>query len=254
MFLTLKISSVVFAFEIQNTEKSFDVAFYEAGYFYSKGEGIDKDVIEELKKRGNYLFNYIELPLKRLWHNLENGTLPISVSGLSEPKRDKYVWFIPYIAQRSIVITTNKKFISPNVINSVRNAKVGVWNGFLLESYYENILRKVELNKGVVKVIRLNSLFKMLVEGERFDLIITIPVFFRKALKEIRPSSPIYFYDWNMDQKPSLYGIVLSKKYFSRNEFNRMKKIVEKMKSDGTLKRIFSKYLSKDEVQKSLDF
>jgi ABC-type amino acid transport substrate-binding protein len=60
--------------------------------------------------------------------------------------------------------------------------------------------------------------------------------------------------DWDKSENTVIHGLVLSKKFYDEDEYQKISDIIDEMKNDGTLKKIFSKYLSEEEVEEALKF
>ncbi len=237
------------------TGKTHDVAFYEAGYLYANGQGIDKDVVDEIKNRGGFSFNYVVLPRARIWKELEAGKLPLSVSGLQTPERDKFAYFIPYIVQNNKALVTNAKYSSPASILNDKGARVAVVRGFKHGEFFDGLVAKVRANGGVSEVPSIHNLFLMIQSGDRVDMIISQPAFYSKELKDLGIESNVTVHDWDGNSKnPIVLGLILGKAHFSEPEVAKIRDIIKAMKQDGTLKKIFSKYLSKKDVDDAMNF
>lgn len=234
-------------------QKSLDVAFYEGGYFYSNGVGIDKDVVDEIKNRGGYSFNYLERPRVRIWKELEAGSLPMSVSGIQNPERDKFAYFIPYIAQKNKALVIGNKYTTPEKLVADKAARIAVVRGFKHGEFFDQIVEKVRANGGVTEVPTIHNLFLMLNSGDRVDMIISQPAFF-KEMRDMGIESRVSVYDWDTASRPIVLGLILAKAHFSEDDVKDMKKFVDAMRKDGTLKKIFSKYLSSKDVEDALNF
>ena len=232
----------------------YTVAFYEAGYLYSHGVGIDKDVIEELKIRGGYHFNYVERPRARIWKELKQGTLPISVSGLRTTERDAFAFFIPYIAQKNIALVIDAKYATADSLLQDAEATAAVVRGFKHGEYYDDLLDQLRDRGRVNEVLTAHNLFLMLKAGNRVDLIISQPVFYAKELNELGLNDSVIVHDWEPEQPPTGLGLILSKTHFSEQAYLEMKGLIDEMKADGTLRNIFLKYLPPQQTEQALDF
>lgn len=238
------------------TDRTLEVAFYEAGYLYSNGVGIDRDVIDEIKNRGDYSFRYTEMPRVRIWKELAESRLAMSVSGIQNPERDKFAHFIPYIVQNNKAIVSNAKYASPESILNDRNARIAVVRGFKHGPFFDEILDKFRANGGdIVEVPTIHNLFLMLNAGNRVEMIISQPAIYAKELKDLGMASKVVIHDWDSPaKKPTILGLILSKAHFSEAEVAEMRKIVDAMRKDGTMAKIFAKYLSRNDVEDALNF
>jgi polar amino acid transport system substrate-binding protein len=235
-------------------DQTLSLAFYEAGHLYSNGMGIDKDVVDEVKNRGGYSFDYIERPRARIWKGLKEGALAMTVSGIQNAERDEFAYFIPYIAQKNMALVTNPRYQSLEDVFNDRNARIAVVRGFKHGDTYDRLIEQIGRNGGVNEVPTVRNLFLMLNAGNRVDLIISLPVFYNKELEEMGLDTHLTIRDWAPHTSPIVHSLVLSKKFFSEEESLVMATIVQEMRDDGTLRRIFSKYLMGKELEDALNF
>ncbi|MBB1518124.1 substrate-binding periplasmic protein [Aquipseudomonas guryensis] len=235
-------------------DNTYTVAFYEAGYLYSNGAGIDKDVVDELKKRGGYSFDYVERPRARIWKELEQGSLPMSVSGLRTAERDAFAFFIPYIAQKNMALVTDARYATADSLLQDAEATAAVVRGFKHGEYFDDLLDQLRAQGRVNEVLTAHNLFLMLKAGNRVDLIISQPVFYAKELNELGLNDSVIVHDWKPEQPPTGLGLILSKAHFSEQAYLEMKGLIDEMKADGTLRGIFLKYLPPQQTEQALDF
>jgi polar amino acid transport system substrate-binding protein len=60
--------------------------------------------------------------------------------------------------------------------------------------------------------------------------------------------------DWTLGEKGLPHGLIMSRRRFSDAEVARWQALLNAMRADGTLKRIFTQYLPPDEAGKMLDY
>ncbi len=234
-------------------ERTLSLAFYEAGYLYSNGQGIDKDVVDEVKNRGGYSIDYIERPRARIWKELKEGTLAMTVSGIQNAERDTFAYFIPYIAQKNMALVINPAYQHIEQVLQSRNARIAVVRGFKHGAAYDRLIEHIATYGGVQEMPTVRNLF-LLLKARRVDMIVSLPVFYNKELAELALDSPIHIQDWAPDSPAILHHLVLSRSHFSEQEYRTMAAIIEEMRKDGTLRRIFARYLSGRELDEALNF
>lgn len=235
-------------------DTTFKVAFYEAGYLYSNGAGIDKDVVDELKNRGGYSFDYIERPRARIWKGLEEGSLPMSVSGIRTAERDEFAFFIPYIAQKNMALVTEAKYATADRLIADDRATAAIVRGFKHGDYFDGLIDTLRSKGRVQEVPTIHNLFLMLKAGNRVDLIVSLPVFYAKELDELGLNDRVIVHDWEPERAPIAHNLILSKAHFSEQAYLNMKGLIDEMKADGTLRGIFLKYLSPQQTDQALNF
>ncbi|QLC73508.1 transporter substrate-binding domain-containing protein [Pseudomonas sp. LPB0260] len=250
----LMLASPADADEAGLRNKIITVAFYEAGHLYSNGAGIDMDVITELQRRGGYRFKLVEQPRVRIWKDLQNGVLPMSVSGIRNAERDQFAYFIPYLAQRNKALVSNPAYRSADSLANDTRATIAVVRGFRHGEFFDGIIERVRAHGGVREVPSIRNLFLMLKAGNRVDMIIALPVFYDKELEEHGLASRLTINDWDPDPAPILHNLILSKVHFSAQDRDDMQAIIDGMKADGTLEKIFLKYLPAEEAEYAANF
>lgn len=236
------------------SDQTLSLAFYEAGQLYSNGVGIDKDVVDEVKNRGGYSFDYVERPRARIWKDLKEGSLAMTVSGIQNAERDEFAYFIPYIAQKNMALITNPTYQSLDDVINDQGAQIAVVRGFRHGDTYDRLIEQIARNGGVNEVPTVRNLFLMLKAGNRVDMIISLPVFYNKELAQLNLDSRISIRDWAPDSPAIVHNLVLSKSHFSEQDYQDMAAIVQEMRNDGTLRSIFGKYLSGQELEDALNF
>lgn len=251
IFLSFFLANYIFS---QENNNMLEVAFYEAGFLFNNGAGIDKDIILELEKRLGTQYKHTIKPRARIWYELSEGLLPMSVSGVETEERKKFAWFVPYVAQKNKVIILKKYPEKYKILEDFlkdKNAKIAIVRGFNHGIFYDEMLKKIESNR-INEVPNVEKLFSSL-KNKRVDLVISLSGFYRYEFKKLGIEELVEIKDWDKEDIGVVYGgLVLSKKYFNQEEYEKIYNIFADMKEDGTLKKTFLKYLPEDEVEESL--
>lgn len=256
LLLVCGLSGVTFAGESPNCPNPISFALYENGYIYeaASNSGIDKDVAEELAKRSGCRFEYSVKPRARIWHELENGTLMMTGSGIQTEARDAFSWVIRYMAQKNYVVldkslTVNDpgQFASdPSLIwGAVRSYK----HGSAADAYLEQLRNKSR----VVDEADLGTVFKAFAY-KRSSALFAPPPAYAKYVKEMNLGARIRVEDWFPEDLPIPHGLIFSKKYFSADEIKKWRAIVSQMRADGTLEGIYKKYLGPLDSDRMLQY
>ena len=82
--------------------RPMSLALHEHGLLYSgvTGEGIDKDIADELARRSGCKFIVSVLPRARIWQLIEGGALDFSLSGITNPAREQFAAFAWYVSNK----------------------------------------------------------------------------------------------------------------------------------------------------------
>lgn len=232
------------------------LAFYEYGYLYDQDRGIDRDVVDELVRRTGCAFEFQVMPRARIWADLAAGTLDMSVSGIQTAERDRFAWFAPYLSMK------NYALVHASLAAQVRHA--------------EDFLAQPELTFGVVRAFRhgaeqdrwldrlrragrvqespdVETLFRKLAQG-RVDALFSQPPVYRKYLLDQNLRDTVAILDWTPGEQGVPHGLILARSRFSEAEAGRWRSVLKQMRDDGSLKRIFSRYLPPADVERLLDY
>lgn len=246
--------ALLHAAENAQPDNTLSVAFYESGFLYSEGTGIDPDVLDELRKRGGYHFIYREQPRARTWKALQDGVLAMATSAVRTPERDAYLYFIPYHAQKNMALTVREDLNSPADLIADPMARIAIVRGFQHGEIYDEVVEELTRRHRVVAVPNARNLFLMLDAGNRVEAVFAPPVIYRKELHKLELKYKVRIMDWSVKIPPTPLHLALSKKHFSEQDYRRMAAIVQDMREDGTLRRLIGLYLSGAELESALQF
>ena len=71
----------------------------------------------------------------------------------------------------------------------------------------------------------------------------SLPYVYRKQLPDFQLEGNVLIQDWVLDDKEIVGCMMMTKSRFSEAKVSKWKKIIRQMHSDGTFKRIYSRYL-----------
>ena len=232
--------------------KKFNFALVDFGYFYNLENkiGIDKDIAKELEKRSKCKFEYLDdIPAIRVLKSIENGSVDFKSSAIQTPERDVYAYFAHYDHTKNLVVVRREaNVISWKEFMMNKNLKFGVVRGFK-HGVSDEMIDLLKKEDRVIDYADLPRLFKALNDYDIQALLGLVPVY-KYQLKKIKGlESKVLIYDWNPQEKAVKNGIMMSKKVFSKEEADKWSALIQNMISDGTVMKIFRKYLSEKEAQ-----
>ncbi|APJ04210.1 substrate-binding periplasmic protein [Silvanigrella aquatica] len=235
--------------------KKFKIALYNYGYFYSveKDIGIDKDLALELQKRSHCQIEIInDMPRIRTLKSIEAGFIDFTTSSILTPEREFYSHFIFYNQIKNFALVRKEvKTPSWNVFMENKNLKFGVVRGYKHGTSDE----KIEiLNKEhrVIDYAEPEQLYEALKKNEVQAILSTTPVYHFQFKKIKNLESKVVIYDWNPQENYVKSGLMLSKKVFYKEQVVQWEKLVNEMISDGTMYKIFRKYLPEKEAKSTM--
>lgn len=240
--------------------KPIRLAFYEFGYFYftdsPQARGIDKDIVDELIKRSGCAFEIQVLARARIWADLASGDLGMSVSGIQSPERDQFAWFAPYLSMKNyVVMPVAVASQAPTMALFLQHPTLqfGAVRAFKHGATQDKWLDTLRALQRVQDSANAETLFKKLKDA-RIDALFAQPPVYRKYIQDGSLQKDVVVLDWTPTEKGVVHGLILAKSRFSESEARQWKALVATLRSDGTLRRIYSRYLSPSEVTTLLDF
>ena len=240
--------------------KPISLAFFDFGLFYftknGQGEGISPDVVDELSKRTGCNIVSQVMPRARTWSDLATGHLDMTVDGIENHQRQNFGWFIPYnkIKNYALVnVESGKAVKGPKDFKNQRQLVFGVVRSFNHGEELEQWLNQMRREKRVEESVDIEILFNKLMLG-RIDAIFAPPVVYRKFLSDLNIESDFEVQDWAPSDKGIVASLVLAKSRFTEADAKDWERLIMDMRSDGTFKKIFSRYLSEEDASWMADF
>lgn len=236
------------------------VGYLEFGVFYrsipgaNTGTGIDRDLIDELSKRSGCRFESQAMPRARLWIELQAGRTHMAPSGIRTPIRDAYYWFLPYQRTHQVVLLgpgAPSTVTTPAEFQSVAHLKFGVVRGYVHSSFYEPLIAEWKQAGRVVEYVDQSQLIDALRHGE-IAAVVSSSGAYRLDLAVDADMKDIRILDWDPDNIKVVGNLMLSKARFDKAEAEKWAQLVADMRRDGTLLRIFRKYVLPDEAANML--
>jgi polar amino acid transport system substrate-binding protein len=231
-------------------DKPIRLAFYEFGNFYftdnKVAQGIDKDLVDELIRRSGCKFDTQVMARARIWADLADGALDMSVSGIQNPERDRFAWFAPYLSMKNFALV--RTAVSGKIGNAegfIKQPKLlfGAVRAFKHGIEQDKWLDELRATNRVQDSVNVEALFKKLKEG-RIDAIYSQPAVYSKNLLDLGMAKDVVVQDWTPGETGVPHGLILAKSRFNETEANAWQALVASLRADGTLKRIYARYLS----------
>ena len=221
--------------------RPFTLALHDHGLLFSAdtNSGIDKDVADELARRSGCKVTISLMARARIWQLIESGALDFSLSGITNAERDKFAAFAWYFS--------NKYYLLARKDSGVRNQadfekndtrQLGVIRSFRYSESANRLVDKLQDANRVSQASGLEPLYQTLTLNKIQGMIIEpfdYPALDEKKIREI--STIVEFND-----PPVPHGLIMSKKSLSAAEQEKWRSLINDMRADGTLLRIFTTY------------
>ena len=233
--------------------RPFTLALHEHGLLYSSDtdSGIDKDVADELIRRSGCKVTTSLLARARIWQLIESGALDFTLSGISNAERDKVAGFAWYFSNKYYLLVRKDAGVR-NQADFEQNDKLqlGVIRGFRYSPSANRLVDKLHAASRVSQAGGLAPLYQTLLLGHIHGMIIEpfdYPTLEEKRIRDV--TSIIEFSDASVP-----HGLVMSKTSLPPAEQEKWRALINGMRSDGSMRRIFEKYFKVDLAAAMVDF
>ena len=223
--------------------------FFTSGVLGDTGpaSGIDKDIIDELARRTGCRFDGFLDSRIRTWTSLQAGVLDMTVSGVSTPEREEFVHFIPYIKVRNQLVVRSQPSPSPTTVEAfIKNPKLrlGVVRGFHHGEGFEALIADLRRQGRVDEYADADIVARVFALG-KVDGLISQPLVWGPLSTKHRLGDKVRFLP-GLANDVTVAGLALSRARVAETDVLLMGKGIEGMRADGTLMKIFSRYLPAD--------
>lgn len=244
--LTLLLGMAIFGTavaKVVDCSRTYTLALHDHGLLYSAetDTGIDKDVADELIRRSGCKVVVSLMPRARIWQLIESGALDFSLSGITNAQRDKFAGFAWYFSNKYYLLTRQDAGIKTvSAFEKDDRLQLGVIRSF---RYSESANRLVDALQGASRLTQaggLAPLYQAFVQGAIQGMIIEPFDFPALEEKKIRTMSTILVFN----DPPVPHGLIMSNKALPPTQQDAWRQLIDGMRADGTMRRIFEKYFS----------
>ncbi len=232
---------------------TYTLALHDHGLLYSANTntGVDKDFADELIRRSGCKVTVTFMPRARIWQLIESGGLDFSLSGIRNAERDRYASFAWYFSNKYYLLVRKDSGVR-TLADFERNdgLQLGVIRSFRYSASANRLVDRLQGANRLSQAGGLEPLYQTLflnrIQGmliEPFDY----PALTEKKLREL--TNIIEFKD-----PAVLHGLIMSKKALSPAEQESWRALVQGMRSDGSVLRIFQKHFKPELAAAMVDF
>ena len=221
--------------------RTYTLALHDHGLLYSADTdaGIDKDVADELIRRSGCKVNVSLMPRARIWQLLESGALDFSLSGIANAERDKFAGFAWYFSNKYYLLVRNDLGVRRlSDFEQNDTLQLGVIRSFWYSESANRLVDKLQNANRISQAGGLAPLYQTLLLGRVQGLIIEPFDFPALEEKKIREMTTLL----EFNDPPVPHGLIMSKKALTVAQMAQWRAIVNGMRADGTMLRIFEKY------------
>ena len=241
LFLTLAWPLASLAVDKPDCSRPFTLALHEHGLLYAgqTDEGIDKDIADELVRRSGCKLSITLMPRARIWQLIESGALDFSLSGISTEARERFAAFAWYFSNKYYLLLRNDAGVqTPADFERNPALSLGVIRGFRYGPAANRFVDRLDAQGRVSYASQLNPLYRVLLD-QRVQAMIIEPFDYPAiASTDIRAQTLIQAFD----DPPVPHGLIMSRKSLPPAQQQAWRDLMNGMRTDGTVQRIFEKY------------
>jgi polar amino acid transport system substrate-binding protein len=233
--------------------RPFTLALHDHGLLYSldTDTGIDKDFADELTRRSGCEIRVSLMSRARIWKLIESGALDFSLSGIANEERNQYASFAWYFSNKYYLLVRKDAGIRElSDFEHNDGFQLGVIRSFRYSESANRLVDTLAAANRVSQAGGLEPLYQALIL-QRIQGMIIEP-FDYPALDEKKIRDVTTIIEFNDAAVP--HGLIMSKKALSAQERDKWRALVNDMRADGTVRRIFRKYFKPDLADSMVDF
>lgn len=226
----------------------YSVAFYEIGSLYYRQAdgsftGIDKDLVDEIARRSGCRFEYRTESRVRIWNQLEQGSLDMSVSAIPTPDRERYGWFLPYYRTRNFALLRHEQAERyPNAAAFLADParRAVVVRGYKHGPSFDAWLDTLRAQGRVSEVPDFPAAVRVLHHGKA-DLLVSGPIAMARLMSQEAWLQDYRFADW-APQDSAIGALVGARARVSEADRQLMQRHLREMHRDGALAEILRRH------------
>lgn len=233
--------------------RTYTLALHDHGLLYSAetDTGIDKDVAEELARRSGCKVVVSLMPRARIWQLIESGALDFSLSGIANAQRDKFAGFAWYFSNKYYLLVRNSAGAQTiSAFEKDDKLQLGVIRSFRYSESANQLVDKLQSANRISHAGGLAPLYQTLMQGAIQGMIIEPFDFPALEEKKIREMSTILAFN----DPPVPHGLIMSRKALSATQQDQWRALIDGMRTDGTMRRIFEKYFNAEMAATLVNF
>jgi polar amino acid transport system substrate-binding protein len=238
---------------LPDCSRPLTLGLHEHGLLYTgqTGEGIDKDIAEEMSRRSGCHLTLTVLPRARIWQLVESGALDFTLSGIANPQRDKFAAFAWYVSNKYYLLVRRDADVhSVAQFQRQRGLKVGLIRSFRYGDRANDFVDVLTTQERVTYAGSLDPLYAILLDAGIQAMIIEPFDFPVLAGAQLKAQTTVL----EFDDPPVAHGLVMSKRSLSPAQQNAWREVIVAMRADGTIRRIFEKYFPADLARSMTQF
>ena len=222
-------------------QRTYTLALHEHGLLYSSetGTGIDRDIADELARRSGCKITVSLMARARIWQLIASGALDFSLSGITDAQRDRYAAFAWYVSNKYYLMVRNDAGVARlDDFAQTERLKLGVIRSFRYSPSANTLVDRLSASDRVSYASGLEPLYELLLNNAIQAMI--IEPFDYPTINSGAIRSSTHILEFGDAAVP--HGLIMSKASLSPTEQAQWRAVVDDMRRDGTMLRIFERY------------
>lgn len=221
--------------------RPLSLALHVHGLLYSAelDAGIDKDFADALAQRSGCSIQVSVLPRARIWQLIESGALDFSLSGIATEERNTYAAFAWYFSNKYYLLVNKSTHVQKlSDFEDQPAMKLGAIRSFRYSATANRMVDKLTQAGRVSYASGLEPLYQVLALGRIQGMVIEPFDVGDVQARQIKDTTQII----EFNDPPVPHGLIISKKSMPPAEITKWQAVVQSLRNDGTVLRIFEKY------------
>ncbi len=238
---------------LPDCSRPLSLGLHEHGLLYTAqtGEGIDKDIADEMARRSHCHIVLTVLPRARIWQLIESGALDFTLSGISNPQRDRFAAFAWYVSNKYYLLVRRDADVrSVSEFRRKRGLRVGLIRSFRYGDRANDFVDTLESEERITYAGSLEPLYTILLDDDIQAMIIEPFDFPVIAGAQLKAQTAIL----EFGDPPIAHGLVMSRRSLPPAELQAWRDVIDAMRADGTIRRIFEKHFPADLARQMTQF
>lgn len=238
---------------LPDCSRPYSLGLHEHGLLYAAqtGEGIDKDIADEMMRRTRCHFTLTVLPRARIWQLVESGALDFTLSGISNPQRERFAAFAWYVSNKYYLLVRRDADVhSVSEFRRKRRLRIGLIRSFRYGERANEFVDALDSEERVTYAGALDPLYTILLDDDIQAMIIEPFDFPMIAGAQLKAQTVIL----EFPDPPVLHGLVMSRKSLPPPQLQAWQDVIKSMRADGTIRRIFEKYFPAELARQMTQF
>ena len=246
-------SQVGYAAPGPDCSRPFTLGLHVHGLLYSSqtGSGIDKDISDAMARRSGCTITTTVLPRARIWQLIETGALDFSLSGIATPERDRFAAFAWYFSNHYYLLVRRDAGVEKlGDFDGNPQLQLGVIRSFRYGTRANQWVDQLTAAGRVSQASGLEPLYQVLMLGRIHGMIIEPFDMMDVEGTPVKSVTRVIA----LDDPAIPHGLIMSKKSFPPAELARWRALIDELRQDGTVLRIFEKYFAPELARAMVNF